>query len=78
MNQTIDPALCPVCNQPNDCAAETAKATGQPQPPCWCTQESFDPATLAALPPAAKGQACLCRACAQMGACALLSQLPPK
>ncbi|MDR0276128.1 MAG: cysteine-rich CWC family protein [Burkholderiaceae bacterium] len=59
-----DPARCPLCGQPNGCAMQTAKATGQPQPPCWCAQVQIDHATLAALPPQAIGRACLCRACA--------------
>ena len=61
---TPDPTRCPLCGQPNGCAMEIAKATGQPQAPCWCAQVRIDPAALAALPPQAKGRACLCRACA--------------
>jgi len=59
-----DSARCPLCGQPNNCAMEIAKATGQPQAPCWCAQVRIDPAALAALPPPAWGRACLCRACA--------------
>jgi hypothetical protein len=43
---------------------ETARATGQPQPPCWCTQQHFSAELLARVPPEARGQACVCRACA--------------
>ena len=63
-DQTPDPARCPLCGQPNACAAQAAQASGQPQPPCWCAQTSISPAALAALPPQAVGRACLCRACA--------------
>jgi hypothetical protein len=60
----IDPARCPLCGQPNACAAVARQASGQPQPPCWCEGARIDPAALAALPPQAMGRACLCPACA--------------
>lgn len=59
-----DPARCPLCGQPNACAMEVERATGQPQPPCWCTQLDFTPALLDQVPASARGQACICRACA--------------
>ncbi|MCB2026265.1 MAG: cysteine-rich CWC family protein [Ottowia sp.] len=62
-----DPTRCPLCGQPNTCAMELEKATGQPQPPCWCTRATFDPAALAAIPAEARGLACLCSACAAGG-----------
>lgn len=58
-----DPCRCPLCGQSNACANETARATGQPQPPCWCTTVTFPPALLARVPPEAQGQACICAAC---------------
>lgn len=60
-----DPTRCPLCGQPNGCAVEAERASGQPQPPCWCTQVAFAPALLAQVPPAARRQACICRACAE-------------
>lgn len=61
----VDPARCPLCGQPNHCAMEVEGATGQPQPPCWCTGVEFARELLAQVPPAARRQACICRACAE-------------
>ena len=61
----IDPSRCPLCGQPNACANETARATGQPQPPCWCTTVDFTPELLARVPQQARRQACICAACAR-------------
>ena len=60
----LDPTLCPLCGQPNRCAMEVERETGQPQPPCWCTQLDFGPDLLASVPAAAANRACICRACA--------------
>jgi hypothetical protein len=68
LHTVTDPTRCPLCGQPNACAMEVQRATGQPQPPCWCTQVDFSPALLDQLPPAARGQACICRACAERAA----------
>jgi hypothetical protein len=43
---------------------EVARRTGEPQPPCWCTQAQFSPELLQQLPAPARGVACICRACA--------------
>lgn len=59
-----DPAQCPLCGQPNRCAMELEKETGQKQPPCWCTGVTFEPAVLAEIPPARRGLACVCLTCA--------------
>ncbi|HQY75456.1 MAG TPA: cysteine-rich CWC family protein [Rhodoferax sp.] len=61
----IDPCLCPLCGQSNQCANEIERATGIPQPPCWCTQATFDSALLERVPSEAKGKACVCPACAR-------------
>jgi hypothetical protein len=63
-----DPVLCPVCGQPNLCAMEMARTTGEAQPPCWCTQVEFDADLLARVPVAAQRLACICAACARKGA----------
>ncbi|WP_309682531.1 cysteine-rich CWC family protein [Polaromonas sp.] len=60
-----DPVRCPLCGQPNRCAMEIERGTGVKQPPCWCTQVTFGPATLDRIPPPARRQACVCRACAR-------------
>jgi cysteine-rich CWC protein len=44
---------------------EVERATGTPQPPCWCTQASFGKELLEQLPSEARGQACICPACAR-------------
>ncbi len=58
---------CPLCGQPNLCALEMQRATGQPQPPCWCVDVRFSPELLARVPEAAQRKACICAACAQRG-----------
>lgn len=59
-----DPASCPLCGQANRCAMEVQRETGQPQPPCWCTQVDFGADLLARVPPEAQRRACICPACA--------------
>jgi hypothetical protein len=44
---------------------ELERSSGVPQPPCWCTQLDFSADLLAQIPPAAKGRACICPACAK-------------
>jgi hypothetical protein len=61
----VDPTRCPLCGGDNRCAMEIERATGQAQPPCWCTTASFPPDLLQRLPEAARGQACICPACVQ-------------
>ena len=68
MTPLPDPALCPVCGSPNTCAMEAQRATGQDQPPCWCTQLTISPAALARIPAAARDRACLCPGCAAFSA----------
>ena len=60
-----NPTLCPLCGQSNHCAMEVERATGVEQPPCWCTQVTFDAVLLARLPEPARGKACICAACAR-------------
>lgn len=59
-----DPDRCPLCGGPNRCANEIEKATGRPQPPCWCTRVDFPRELLARVPAEAVDKACLCPACA--------------
>jgi hypothetical protein len=44
---------------------EVEKATGQAQPPCWCTQVDFGADLLARVPPEASRMACICERCAR-------------
>lgn len=64
----IDPTRCPLCGQLNGCAEELARATGQPQPPCWCMTAEFPPMLRDAVPEAARGRACICARCAATAA----------
>ncbi|WP_210543666.1 cysteine-rich CWC family protein [Rhodoferax sp. PAMC 29310] len=59
-----DPAHCPLCGKPNQCAMELERSSGQKQPPCWCTQADFSADLLAQIPAESKGKACVCAACA--------------
>lgn len=43
---------------------ERERETGQPQPPCWCTEVDFGADLLARVPGEALGTACICRTCA--------------
>lgn len=58
-----DPRLCPLCGAGNGCAMEAERASGQAQPPCWCTQVAFDRAVLERIPAEARGLACVCSRC---------------
>ena len=64
---TLDPTRCPLCGSDNRCALEIERATGAPQPPCWCMGKPLDAAAALALreriPEAARGLACVCAAC---------------
>lgn len=53
---------CPLCGQPNGCAAARS---GSFNTPCWCTDARFAPALLARVPEPQRGRACICRACAK-------------
>ena len=53
-----------MCGQANRCAMEVQRETGQPQPPCWCTQVDFGAELLARVPADAQRLACICPACA--------------
>jgi hypothetical protein len=59
-----------LCGQPNLCAMELERATGEPQPPCWCTRVEFPAELLAQVPPQSRRLSCICAACAREGAAA--------
>ena len=63
----VDPTVCPLCGQLNQCAMELERISGLKQPPCWCTQAGFDAALLSRVPEPARGTACVCAACAGSG-----------
>ena len=56
----VEPGLCPLCRQPNDCQLCTTTAY---KGPCWCAQTEIPAALLAQVPPDQRNQACLCRTC---------------
>ncbi|MET3478207.1 hypothetical protein ABIC38_004493 [Variovorax sp. 1126] len=60
----IDATRCPLCGEPNRCAMEIERETGQAQPPCWCMQVDFSNAPLTNLPEEMRGLACICLHCA--------------
>jgi len=62
------PDRCPLCHGLNGCAMEAARASGEPQPPCWCTRAGFSAELLARVPEAARRRACICTACAHRSA----------
>jgi hypothetical protein len=66
----INPILCPLCGQANQCAMEVELATGIKQAPCWCSQTSFAAELLDKVPPEARGKACICSVCAAAAAAA--------
>ncbi len=57
-----DPARCPLCGQPNQCALADGGNAGQP---CWCSAVQIARETLARIPSACQGVACICPQCAQ-------------
>ena len=59
----LDASRCPLCGQPNACAAEVKRITGVAQPPCWCVNVTFSPEVLRKVPAAALNKACICHAC---------------
>ncbi|MBY4598822.1 cysteine-rich CWC family protein [Ottowia caeni] len=63
----VDPTRCPLCNAPNQCAAELAVVTSQPQAPCWCMKININNKLLDQIPPESRGKACICRTCAAKG-----------
>ena len=60
--------VCPLCGGPNDCAPARS---GCLDTPCWCEAVIVDAATIARIPAAARGEACICRRCAAAPAPAL-------
>jgi hypothetical protein len=56
-----------LCGQPNRCAIELERITGEKQPPCWCMQADFSAELLARVPQEAKNRACICPVCAKAG-----------
>ena len=66
MSQPVDPALCPLCGEPNACAL--ANAPGATRAECWCASRRFDAPLLARVAPASAGRACIWSRCQRTGA----------
>ena len=60
---SIDPSLCPLCGSANRCAVELERATGLPQPPCWCMAQKIPADVLERIPAPLRNQACVCAQC---------------
>ncbi|WP_363317854.1 cysteine-rich CWC family protein [uncultured Amphritea sp.] len=60
---TIDPGLCPLCRQSNECGNIASCGSDAS---CWCSSPgiTFPDSLLDKVPAAAKGKACICRSCA--------------
>jgi len=64
------PQRCPLCGQPNQCAMELERQTGDKQPPCWCSTENIPKALLDRIAAADVNRACVCAACIQAASAA--------
>jgi hypothetical protein len=60
----IDPNYCPICREPNSCAMEIARTSGNKPEHCWCFDADFSADIMARVPDEAKGRACICQKCA--------------
>jgi hypothetical protein len=57
----VDPAVCPLCGEPNRCGAAAGAAS------CWCFTATIPDRVLAELPAEAVGVACVCARCVVAG-----------
>ena len=64
-DRPIDALACPICGNPNACAAT---ATGTFDAPCWCQSVTISADVLARVPDDTQGLACVCRQCATAAA----------
>lgn len=59
MAKDIDPARCPICGEPNQCAMAADPTARE----CWCGSETFPREIFNHLPNEAVRKACICRKC---------------
>jgi hypothetical protein len=52
---------CPLCGQPNSCAAAN---TGDFNNICWCKTKTIPPELLAQVDPEQRNKSCICQNCA--------------
>ena len=55
----IDPAHCPLCGEPNQCAMAADPEADE----CWCESDKFPHDLLARVPTNAVGRVCICQRC---------------
>jgi hypothetical protein len=60
-DRPLDERACPICGEPNECAAA---ASGSFDTPCWCGAVTITAAQLERVPAEKRGLACICRRCA--------------
>ncbi|WP_372599407.1 cysteine-rich CWC family protein [Amphritea sp.] len=60
---SIDPAVCPLCKQSNQCGNISSCGSDTP---CWCSSPeiTFTESVLNQLSDDARGTACICKSCA--------------
>jgi hypothetical protein len=57
-SEAVDPSRCPLCGEDNTCGMAAGAGT------CWCFATSVPGEVLERVPPALRGIACVCEACA--------------
>jgi hypothetical protein len=60
VNDSQNPACCPLCGKPNQCQLCTEAAY---KGPCWCARVQIPEALLARVPAELRNKACICREC---------------
>jgi hypothetical protein len=56
MDESIDSAICPLCQTANKCGVNDAE-------PCWCTKEKVPEALIAQVSAKYLNKSCICQAC---------------
>ncbi|RME45989.1 MAG: hypothetical protein D6791_09405 [Chloroflexi bacterium] len=57
--RTANPAICPLCGSPNQCALAADPHAGE----CWCESVVFPEELLARIPATALRKSCVCQKC---------------
>ena len=56
----VDPELCPLCGEPNQCLLAAGAHSNQE---CWCFHVRFPASLLERVPEEARHRACICQQC---------------
>jgi hypothetical protein len=59
MTREVDPARCPLCGEPNQCALAADPSASE----CWCDSKTFPRELFAHLPNEAIRRVCICQKC---------------